>query len=166
VGNAIRFAIPIEEAITVYSIRHPRRTFATLGLAVLLVATGCSDDTTQPTQPAASEAIDPGPVDLPHNPDPPREARMIATLVGDPELDGGCVWLRQGAVELSVLWPPGFTAEFNPARVMDAAGNVVAQEGDQVELTGSFAADPKAYEPHRCTVGSELWLAAQVHKSG
>jgi hypothetical protein len=149
----------------VHGIRYPHRAIATLGLVVLLVASGCSD-TTQPTQPSTGAATDSGRVDLPQNPDPPKDARMVATLVGDPELDGGCVWLRQGGVDLSVLWPPGYAAEFNPARVIDASGNVVAQEGDQVELTGSFAADPTAYEPHRCTVGSELWLAARVERSG
>ena len=153
-------------AIIVHGIGHPRSALTTLGLVVLLMATGCGDGTTQPTLPTTSEAISLGPVDLPLNPDPPKDAKMMATLVGDPELDGGCVWLRQGVVDLSVLWPPGFTAEFNPVRIMDAAGTVVAQGGDQVELTGSFAADPTAYEPHRCTVGPELWLTAQVQKSG
>jgi hypothetical protein len=83
-------------------------------------------------------------------------------MMGDPELDGGCVWLRQGNIDLSVLWPEGFTAEFNPVRVYDGDNNLVAQEGEEVSLSGTFAADATAYQPHRCVVGSELWLAGQV----
>lgn len=130
---------------------------------MLLAGTGCSETAAPSTtllEPAAA-----GPVDLPPNPDPPKDAKIIATLEGDPDLDGGCVWLRQGQIDLSVLWPPGFTAEFDPARIIAADGTVVAQEGDRVELTGTFAADAAAYRPHRCVVGSELWLAGGVTKS-
>ena len=105
-------------------------------------------------------------MDLPYNPDPPKDAKIIATLSGDQNLDGGCVWLRQGQIDLNVLWPPGFTAEFNPLRIIDADGIVVAQDGDRVEVTGSFAADATVYQPHRCAIGTELWLAGRVTKSG
>ena len=73
--------------------------------------------------------------------------------------------LRQGQIDLSVLWPPGFTAEFNPVRIIDADGVVVAKDGDQVEVTGSFAADATVYQPHRCVIGTELWLAGRVTKN-
>ena len=139
-----------------------RTALATLGLVALLAAAGCSETSTPTTTSAPQPA---GPVDLPYNPDPPKDARIIATLAGDAAVDGGCVWLRQGVTDLSVLWPPGFTAEFDPVRLIDATGTVVAQEGDQIEVTGSFAADATAYQPHRCEIGTELWLAGMVRTS-
>ncbi len=144
-------------------LRNRRKLLAAFGLVAILAGAGCREASTPPTTSAAPVV---GPVDLPYNPDPPKDAKIIANLVGDAELDGGCVWLRQGVTDLSVLWPPGFTAEFNPVRIVDTAGTVVAQEGDQVELTGSFAADATAYQPHRCVVGTELWLAGTVRPSG
>jgi len=159
--NAVRFPFPTPEWITMKRIHHRSTTLAALGLVVLLVGAGCRDRVTNPN---TTSADPPGRVDLPYNPDPPKGARMIATLTGDPAMDGGCVWLRQGTTDFGVLWPGGFAAEFNPVRLYDAEGELVAQEGDQVELTASFTADPAAYQPHRCAVGSVLWLAGQVGK--
>ena len=71
-----------------------------------------------------------------------------------------------GTVEFAVLWPEGFSADFNPVRLYDGDGNLLAQEGETVELTGSFAAESTSYRPHRCSVGSELWLAGRVDRGG
>ena len=141
------------------------RPKALVGLVtmILLISTGCSDSTTDPN---TSAPVSPGRVDLPYNPDPPKEARLVATLVGDPELDGGCVWLRQGTIEFAVLWPEGFSADFNPVRLYDGDDNLLAQDGETLELTGSFAAEATAYQPHRCSIGSELWLAGRVDPRG
>ena len=56
-------------------------------------------------------------------------------------------------------------ADFNPVRLFDGNDHLVAQEGEALELTGSFAADATTYRPHRCIVGSELWLAGRVGSS-
>ena len=144
---------------------NPRRFLGTLGLVVLLAVTGCSETVPSSTTTTTAAPGTAGPVDLPYNPDPPKDAKIIARLFGDQNLDGGCVWLRQGQIDLSVLWPPGFTAEFNPVRIIDADGVVVAEDGDQVEVTGSFAADATVYQPHRCVIGTELWLAGRVTKN-
>jgi hypothetical protein len=144
---------------------HLARPKALVGLVtlILLISTGCSDSTTDPN---TSTPVSPGRVDLPYNPDPPKEARLVATLRGDPELDGGCVWLRQGTIEFAVLWPEGFSADFNPVRLYDGDDNLLVQDGETLELTGSFAAEPTAYQPHRCSIGSELWLAGRVDRGG
>ena len=140
--------------------RHYRLSvYSALLVVGLLLGAGCTEAATEPN---TSAPVSVGRVDLPHNPDPPKAALMEATLLGDPDLDGGCVWLRQGTIEFSVLWPEDFTAEFNPVRVYDADDNLVASEGEEVSLTGTFAADAAAYQPHRCVVGTELWLAGQV----
>ena len=70
---------------------NPYRFLATLGLLVLLAVTGCSETvpSSTTTTPAAPDTA--SPVDLPYNPDPPKDAKIIATLLGDQNLDGGCV---------------------------------------------------------------------------
>ncbi|MDR9450387.1 MAG: hypothetical protein RI637_04125 [Acidimicrobiia bacterium] len=142
---------------------QPRlRVPAILMVTLVVIGTGCAETSTEPNTAAP---LSPGRVELPYNPDPPQEARIIANLAGDPQLDGGCVWLRQGTTDFSVLWPEGFTADFNPLRLYDGNGDLVAQEGEALELTGSFAVDAAAYRPHRCIVGSELWLAGRVGSS-
>jgi hypothetical protein len=138
--------------------------FATLVLTLLLVAGACSETSDTPTTTTGSTAAA-GPVELPANPDPPKSATIYATLQGDATLDGGCVWLRQTNIDFSVLWPTGFTADFDPIRLYNEAGNLVAEEGDQVVATGAFAVDASEYQPHRCTVGAELWLAGSVEKN-
>lgn len=142
---------------------QPRlRVPAILMVTLVVIGTGCAEASTEPNTAAP---LAPGRVELPYNPDPPQEARIIANLAGDPQLDGGCVWLRQGTTDFSVLWPEGFTADFNPLRLYDGNDHLVAGEGEALELTGSFAVDAAAYRPHRCIVGSELWLAGRVGSS-
>lgn len=65
-------------------------------------------------------------------------AGLYGALRGDPVTQ--CVWIEQNGGELaSVLWPPGWTARFEPLELLDAAGAVVATEGDRLQLTGSGA---------------------------
>lgn len=138
--------------------------FTTLLLALSVVATACSEPSEAPTTTTGSTAAT-GPVELPANPDPPKSATIYATLQGDAALDGGCVWLRQTNTEFSVLWPTGFTAEFDPVRLYDEAGNLIAEEGDRLAVTGTFAPEPTDYQPYRCAVGTELWLAGTVGRN-
>lgn len=139
--------------------------FTALSMALALAVGACGEPSATPTTTSRSTAAV-GPVELPANPDPPKSATIFATLEGDATLDGGCVWLRQTNIEFSVLWPTGFTADFDPIRLYDEAGNLVAEEGDRLVVTGAFALDASAYQPYRCTVGTELWLAGSVEKNG
>lgn len=48
-----------------------------------------------------------------------------------------CVWLEDRAGDRTYLiLPPDVTAAFNPTRLVDAAGSVVATEGEIVTVTG------------------------------
>jgi hypothetical protein len=134
-----------------------------LVLALVIGACGTSSETSTTLTTTAATAA--GPVELPTNPDQPKGATIFATLQGDAELDGGCVWLQQTNVDFAVLWPAGFTADFDPIRLYDPAGNLVAEAGDQLVVTGGFASEPADYQPYRCAVGTELWLAGSIEKN-
>jgi hypothetical protein len=41
-----------------------------------------------------------------------------------------------GYPPIALAWPPGYSATFQPLRVYDPAGTVVAAEGDEVEVSG------------------------------
>ncbi|MDP8970697.1 MAG: hypothetical protein M3N52_09450, partial [Actinomycetota bacterium] len=73
------------------------------------------------------------------------------TLAGDPQLDGGCVWVEHAGRRTAVVWPPGFGARFTPdgVELVDAQGRVVAREGDPISLGGGNHPEPLA----RCQVG-------------
>jgi hypothetical protein len=137
-----------------------------LVLALVVAACGASSEISTTTTPTTTGGGTPavGPVELPANPDPPQSAIIYATLQGDRAFDGGCVWLEQTTTEFSVLWPPGFTAEFDPIRLFDETGTLIAEGGDRLVLTGGFAPEAADYQPYRCAVGTELWLAGTVER--
>jgi hypothetical protein len=90
---------------------------------------------------------------------------MNAVLTGDATV--GCVWLQPTHVgaqpRVDPLWPEGFSAEFNPVRVFDAEGRLVATEGDELALAGGFADGeaPRDY-PTACNSDGELWSVGDV----
>jgi hypothetical protein len=53
--------------------------------------------------------------------DPPRTG-----MLGD---DGTCLWLDLEGARVEPLWPPGYTARFDPLTVFDATGGEVAHGG-------------------------------------
>lgn len=58
-----------------------------------------------------------------------------ATLTGDPH-DPRVAWLKSPANggRIDIVFPPGFSARFTPRlEILDAAGQVVARDGDPVE---------------------------------
>ncbi len=71
-----------------------RKLLAAFGLVAILAGVGCRE---VPTPSTTSPAPVAGPVDLPYNPDPPKDAKIIANLAGDAGLDGGCVWLDKAS---------------------------------------------------------------------
>jgi hypothetical protein len=46
---------------------------------------------------------------------------------------------------LPVIWPKGFHATFDPVRIYDRSGRIVAREGDTIEAGGGlgFAPGPR-----------------------
>jgi hypothetical protein len=49
-----------------------------------------------------------------------------------------------GHPPIALAWPPGYSATFQPLRVYDPAGAVVAAEGDQVEVSGTLVRQENA----------------------
>lgn len=80
---------------------------------------------------------------------------ITGTLGGDAELEGGCVWVDDGAVKWQVQWPDGYTVSTDPVAV--TAPDVDIAEGDTVTVTGSEQTDVMT----TCQVGP-VWLATSV----
>jgi hypothetical protein len=88
---------------------------------------------------------------------PSASARTLTGLLGgDPDLEGGCVWLDTDDGRVEVLWPDGYGASADPVQLRDEDA-VVAREGDEVTITGGPAADRVS----TCQVGT-LWTATSV----
>jgi len=52
--------------------------------------------------------------------------------------EDGCIWLvQQNGMELRIVWPLGYAAQFNPFVVYDAGGRPIARDGDLL-LAGGF----------------------------
>ena len=91
-------------------------------------------------------------IDLPTSGWRPGEPALLARMVG--VLDGGVgldgryyVWVESGGVRTHVRWPVGFVARFDPLEVVDRDGNVMAREGDVIQVAGGAGtADPAIAE--------------------
>ncbi len=57
-----------------------------------------------------------------------------------------CVLLKPlGVAPVGLVWPPGYSASFDPLRVYDETGVEVASEGMPITLAGGIIAEPNAY---------------------
>ena len=57
-----------------------------------------------------------------------------------------CVLLKPpGKAPIGLLWPPGYSATFEPLRIYDGSGLEVASEGMAVTLAGGLDIQPNAY---------------------
>lgn len=102
-------------------------------------------------------------VRIPTWPDPPPASGACplahlgrVTLRGDPAGLSRPVWVQRidGGQQLDIVWPYGFTARFNPdLELLNAEGEVVAREGDVLDLGGGVVSslDP-AYDFYACHV--------------
>jgi hypothetical protein len=83
---------------------------------------------------------------------------LTGVLGGDPDLEGGCVWLDTGdGRRVEVVWPEGYRASVDPVMLRDATGDVVAAEGDAVTVEGAPARDRVS----TCQIG-EIWTATAI----
>ena len=114
-----------------------RTTPVILGLMLLLVAScgGSGEPTADGRSPAGSEPTAASTADG-------GEADLVGTLGGDAQLEGGCAWLEtdaEGRVE--PRWPDGYRVAFDPVRLLGPDGEIVAEAGDTVRVTGMVADD-------------------------
>ena len=59
--------------------------------------------------------------------------------------DAPVVAVLEHGEAIDLVWAREFAAEFGPLTIRDSAGNVVAQEGDEVVLTGGSMPDDRFF---------------------
>lgn len=171
VGNIVVLALGVA-VLTTEAAGFPPDSAVLAGLSEASssesAATGADE---QPPTPGSTPLPEPDPsarmVDLPSHeleylPPVVREG----TLAGDPDLDGGCVWIETEDGQQAVWWPAGFRAGFveddgGAVELVDPSGAVVARGGDTVYFTGSRSGGTERLE--RCHVGGDhVWYAGTV----
>lgn len=84
------------------------------------------------------------------------DGSTAGSLDGDAELDGGCLWIVEGdGTIITVRWPHRWSAAFDPPRLVDESGHVVAEAGETVVLAGGFSTELPALMD-RCIVNREV----------
>lgn len=84
--------------------------------------------------------------------DSPRQGRpqtLAGRLGGDAQLEGGCDWLDDASARrpdeqrarYDPFWPKGYSVTFDPVRLWDPDGRLVAREGDVVRVRGRVRSD-------------------------
>lgn len=128
------------------------RTLLTLlALVALLALAGCGEaagPTAGDGEPVAGDDADDGESGDGESGDGPDDdeggegpGEITGTLGGDPQLEGGCVWVQTDEERYEVLWPEGWQADADPVQLRDPDGEVVAREGDELTVTGALARD-------------------------
>lgn len=127
-----------------------RKRFAATMLMAVLALTGCDvlPGQTSPTGP--SDAASAPAVDADGE-------TVTGTLSGDAQLEGGCVWLETVDGNIEPQLPDGYTAMADPVALVGPDGEVIAEEGDQVTVVGTPAADIMT----TCQVGA-VWRVSAV----
>jgi hypothetical protein len=149
-----------------------------MGVA-LLVVVGCANPV-QPTPPASQPAPEteapptnqqrvgvylPASVTSPGDGDLTFLARLGGFVRGDQAT--GCVWIELlDGSEVSVLWPRGYFATFDPLVIYDPVREPIARDGDELEFVGgSFPFRPgwdPTNLPPECRHGDAVWITGQV----
>ena len=131
-----------------------RRSVAT-ALMAMLVLLGCGPVAEQqPPEPAASESAEASP---PASDGGANEQTATGTLEGDAQLEGGCVWIEAAEGAIAPMLPDGYTTTSDPVAVLGPDGEVIAEGGDQVTITGTPATDIST----TCQVGT-VWRVSAI----
>ena len=75
-------------------------------------------------------------------PTEPSEPDAAATslegeLGGDARLEGGCAWIDAQGKRYQVEYPQGYAVHLEPVRLVGPDGEVVAEAGDTLRVTGA-----------------------------
>jgi hypothetical protein len=99
------------------------------------------------------------------------DARLEGRLEGS--ADSGCVWLvptEEGwpRARIATVWPKGFTAQWEPLRLMRDDGEVIASEGDVLVTGGGLVPTLPPVPPLRepCRTGDRVWVVSQAAEDG
>jgi hypothetical protein len=76
------------------------------------------------------------------------QSLLSGRLGGDAQLEGGCEWLDpvgdvadEEPQRFKPLWPEGYYVTFDPVRLWDPDGRLVAEEGDDMTVAGRVRSD-------------------------
>jgi hypothetical protein len=107
---------------------------------------------------AEDPLVDPPAVDPPGTPAPVEEddaeavddMDLVGVFSGEPDLEGGCAWVEtRDGTRYEVLWPDGYEVSWEPLTLLGPDGEVVAESGDEVGLTGAVDEDAVSF----CMIG-------------
>ena len=119
-----------------------------------------------PTREAATnvptvETVPADAVTLPQDPSSgSMEALLFGTLQAGEVDNERCLWIEVDEERaITVLWPIDIAGRWDPPRLVDQQGRIIATVGDEVELTGGFSTETELI-PDVCNIGDELWIAS------
>ncbi len=82
---------------------------------------------------------------------------ITGTFGGDAQLEGGCAWISTPGERFEVVYPAGWSVQFEPLLLIDVEGGVIAEEGDTLTVEGARDTDAASI----CQVGA-IWRATAV----
>lgn len=129
---------------------------------VAALAAGCGNGPLDEPAPPASEVNETIALPTHGSDEGPLEA-LQARVEGD--RGTGCVYLvSEGVPRIAALWPPGYQAAFDPLRILDADGKVVAREGVALEIGGGTVEVMQDRIPEHCrgsdTYEGTYWISS------
>lgn len=137
------------------------KRFAVTMLMAVLALAGCDVMPDQappsgPSETASAHMEDPASSEPASTADAEGQT-VTGTLSGDAQLEGGCVWLETVDGNIEPQLPDGYTTMADPVALVGPDGGVIAEEGDQVIIVGSPAADIMT----TCQVGA-VWRVSAI----
>ena len=135
-----------------------------VAIAIPLVAAGCGG-----TSDGGASVVSPSLPTTDHPEGTGLDARLEGRLEG--RADTGCVWLVPDEADLpggrvATVWPRGFTALWDPLRLMRRDGELVATEGDVLLTGGGLVpmSPPVPPVPEPCRTGDRVWMVSKVQE--
>jgi hypothetical protein len=145
-----------------------RRMIVSLVAVLVMQAVGGCVPGRAENNPAGSFAPLPsGRVYLPWHPDCTSNLPSVPcvevgrAISGKLSATGSCLSLKlDDGLEVSVIWPAGYSAAFEPLRIYDATGTLVATADVLIRAEGS---DPTPGDPDDCGLTRFVILAAPIY---
>lgn len=85
---------------------------------------------------------------------------ITGTFGGDPQLEGGCAWVDDGATRWNVQYPEDYTLSLDPPK-LTGPGGLIVRPGDTITVAGAERTDLMTI----CQIGP-VWAATSVTAGG